>query len=216
MQESILNEEVTRTDNEISEVEPRLTGEWEVITFKIDSGAVDNVIPKEVGNALPIKETSLSKMGVNYQAANGTPIKNHGQRIIKGFIDDWTPMSISAQVADVNRPFFGISKPYGKGRNMVVFDSRGSYNVNKSSGTITPIKEKHGSYTIDLWVHNAEENQSSRNSTKKQDPRQAPAIKPTVVQNRYQAMQEEEEDENDMEVDETKRISMDFIRRALL
>ena len=77
-------DEITRVDNEINEVDKvNVRGEWEVITFKIDSGAVDNVVPKSVGDSFPIKPTTLSKQGVNYQAANGTPIKNHGQRDIK-------------------------------------------------------------------------------------------------------------------------------------
>ena len=67
-------DEITRVDNEINEVDKvNIRGEWEVITFKIDSGAVDNVVPKSVGDSFPIKPTSLSKQGVNYQAANGTP-----------------------------------------------------------------------------------------------------------------------------------------------
>ena len=83
-------------------------GEWEVITFKIDSGAVDNVIPMSVGQEFPIKPTNLSTMGVNHQAANGSPIKNHSQRNIRGFTSEWLPMTMASQVADVNRPLSSV------------------------------------------------------------------------------------------------------------
>ena len=61
-QEAPKTDEITRVDNEINAVEPQVTGEWKVITFKIDSGAVDNVILKSVGDVFPIKPTSLSKL----------------------------------------------------------------------------------------------------------------------------------------------------------
>ena len=52
-------DEITRVDNEINEVDKvNVRGEWEVITFKIDSGAVDNVVPKSVGDSFPIKPTN--------------------------------------------------------------------------------------------------------------------------------------------------------------
>ena len=62
-------------------------GKWEVIKVQIDSGAVDTVGPKEVGSGFKLKETKSSKENRNFVAANGTTIKHHGEKVIKGFTD---------------------------------------------------------------------------------------------------------------------------------
>ena len=56
-------------------------GEWEKITFVGDSGAVDHVLTKKAAEAFPVKPTAMSKAGVGFTAANGTPIKNYGARV---------------------------------------------------------------------------------------------------------------------------------------
>jgi hypothetical protein len=62
--------------NEVTNVR----GEWEVIKFKVDSGAVDWVASPEIGKAFPIAETTASQRGVKHQAANGTETQNYGER----------------------------------------------------------------------------------------------------------------------------------------
>ena len=47
----------------------------EVFPTTIDSGAVDTVGPKRVGEGFPITPTKESKMGIGYKAANGTDKK---------------------------------------------------------------------------------------------------------------------------------------------
>ena len=64
-----------------------MDGEEEVFPITIDSGAVDTVGPKRVGEGVPINPTRESRMGIGYRAANGTPIKNHGERIIEGLTE---------------------------------------------------------------------------------------------------------------------------------
>ena len=54
--------------------------------MQIDSGAVDTVGPKEIGQAFEIRETKAAKSGRNYVAANGTKINNYGEILIKGLI----------------------------------------------------------------------------------------------------------------------------------
>ena len=51
-----------------------IKGEWEKLTFTGDSGAVDHVITKDAANAFELRETSASKAGLSYRAANGSPI----------------------------------------------------------------------------------------------------------------------------------------------
>ena len=136
----------------------------------------------------------------------GPPIKNHGQRDIKGFTNEWIPMNMAVQVADVNRPLGSVHHLVKSG-NTVIFDSRGSCVINKKSGTIIPIKEKNGNFTMDLWVKKKEE----RGAAMKKE------FKPTTVSNQFGELPVTETDEeSQMEVDEFKKTSMGFIRQALL
>ena len=56
---------------------------YEKVTIIVDSGAADTVGPKKVGDELPIKPTRASKLGINYKAANGTSIRNCGERRLR-------------------------------------------------------------------------------------------------------------------------------------
>ena len=76
---------------------------FEKIRIQIDSGAVDTVGPKSIGRAFAIKDTPASKGGKNYVAANGSTIKNYGERLIKGETENGLKVSIPMQVAYVKK-----------------------------------------------------------------------------------------------------------------
>ena len=117
-------DQITETANTIDEI--KTDGEWEVIPVKLDSGAVDWVFKKETAQAFGIQETESSKNGINYAAANGTPIANYGQRLIKGFTDEFQPLELAAQVAEVRSNLAAAVKIVGAG-NRIVLDEDGSY-----------------------------------------------------------------------------------------
>ena len=54
-----------------------------MVTVTLDSGAYNTVGPRKVGSYFPIKPTEASQTGKHFSAANGTVIKNYGQRVIK-------------------------------------------------------------------------------------------------------------------------------------
>ncbi len=56
--------------------------------MQIESGAIDAVGPKEIAKALEMKETEMSKRGIGCVAANGSSIKNHGDKKIAGYTND--------------------------------------------------------------------------------------------------------------------------------
>jgi hypothetical protein len=135
-------------------------GEWEVIKCKVDSGAVDWVTSPEVGAAFQMKASTASKNGVNYKAANGTLIKNYGERVIQGLTEDWSNVEVAMQVADVKSTLGSVWRITQAG-NKVVFGDEGGLNYieNKQSGKKTWLNEVNGSYEFDLWVA-AKANQS--------------------------------------------------------
>ena len=126
-------------DKRINEVLPnndKYKG-WERARIHIDPGAVDIVGPKSVGCAFPTKETRASKAGNNYIAANGSPIKNYGERLIKGETENSITVSMPIQIADVKRTLMSTHKMNQTGMK-VVLDGINSYFIEKKTGKSTP------------------------------------------------------------------------------
>ena len=107
--------------------------------------------PKSVGKAFKIKETPASRSGKNYVAANGSVIKNYGERLIKGETENGLRVSMPIQVADVKDVLMSTHRMNETGLK-VVLDGESSFFVEKSSGTSTPIKYENGRYFFDIWV----------------------------------------------------------------
>ena len=69
---------IKKGKGEVNEV--RVLPGWERVRVQIDSGAIDTVGPKEIAKAFEMKETEMSKRGIGYVAANGSSIKNYGEK----------------------------------------------------------------------------------------------------------------------------------------
>ena len=67
------------TINSVTERNDRTRSGKELLAF-VDSGAVDNVLPKSVCTEYLLETTSKSQSGVGFEGANGSHIKHHGQR----------------------------------------------------------------------------------------------------------------------------------------
>ena len=124
---------------------------WEKMSIKIDSGAIDTCVPPSVGQAFKIQESHMSKNQATYRAANGTTIKNHGQRSISALDESWSPFKINAQVADVSTPLASVYQMCKSG-NIVAFNSQGGAIINPTTGKKIPIKLRNGSYEMDMWM----------------------------------------------------------------
>ena len=106
---------------------------------------------------------------------------------MSGFTGSWLPFNITAQVAGVKSPLGSVYHMIKAG-NRLVFDSEGSFMVNKTSGQTQEITERAGSFEIDLWV---QQGQSGAEHS----------VTPT--HNKYGALEPVEED-----------VSMGFIRQV--
>ena len=113
---------------EVNEVTPG----WERVRVQIDSGAIDTVGPKEIAGAFKMRETEMSKKGIGYVAANGSGIKNHGEKLIAGYTDEGESISMKVQCADVKKVLCSVHK-MNLGGNVVVLDGGRSYMQNKES-----------------------------------------------------------------------------------
>ena len=144
---------VDQWDGSLDQITERYEG-WERIPLKIDSGAVDTVIPKNVAASVPLVETERSRAGTGFRAANGTHIKHYGQRNIDGFGDQYQGINMKAQVAEVRSSLGSVSQMVRAG-NRVHFEAGNCYVQHIASGKITPIEEKDGMYEIGIWVQSA-------------------------------------------------------------
>ena len=128
---------------------------WERIAVQIDSGAVDTVGPKEIAGAFDMKETVMSKKGIGFVAANGSSIKNYGEKRIAGYTDDGEGVSLKIQCADVRSVLGSVHKMH-LGGNVVALDGDRSYTQNKETRRRTRIVYDQGKYVMRVWVPSKE------------------------------------------------------------
>ena len=58
--------------------------DFETLTVTVDSGAYNAVGPVQVATHFKVEPTKASQSGQHYRAANGSMIRNSGQRIVSG------------------------------------------------------------------------------------------------------------------------------------
>ena len=149
--------EVGAGGHEVNEV-PKLNQDtkFEVISVTVDSGAYNTVGPPKVGTYFNVTPTEASAQGKHYRAANGSVIRNHGQRVITGRTDEDTLVSMPIQVADVSK-VLGSVREMVKAGNRVVFDEDSNGNCIsflecKATNVKTAIKERNGTCQFDIRV----------------------------------------------------------------
>ena len=142
----------------------RFQGAWERVPVTVDSGAIDSVMPKKVASGVKIRETAASRQGLTYRAANGTAIKNEGERALEGYTGEGNRANMTMQVAEVTKPL-GSVRAMVKAGNMVVFDDGDSYIVNKATGVKTVIEDRNGAFVFDIWVPKGNDEQRQQTNT---------------------------------------------------
>ena len=109
-------------------------GGFEEIELAVDSGATETVIGERMLGSI---KASTGRKGVRYETATGDIVGNLGQKDFVAITDD-TAMtrSMTAQVAEgVTKGLLSVVKAMDAG-NRVVFDSDGSYIVDKQTGDV--------------------------------------------------------------------------------
>ena len=133
--------------------------------MKIDSGAVDTVMPPSMAKYFPLEETERSKRGEGYLAANNSVIPHYGMRKLRGQSDAYRPMTMIAQVAGVKSALVSVHRLLEAG-NRVHFERGNCYVEHVKSRARTDIAEKDGTFEVGFWVPKAQENQNDRGTMK--------------------------------------------------
>ena len=111
-------------------------------------------MPPTVANYFKIQQTPLSRSGPGFRAANGSPIKHLGQRVLKGWGDNFQSLSLTAQVAEVSTTLGSVNQMLKAG-NRVHFEAGNSYIEHVRTGRRTKIEEKNGTFEVGVWVPRA-------------------------------------------------------------
>ena len=135
---------------------------YEVITVTADSGAADHVAPKNVATHIRTQETSASRQGMKYVAANGHRIANEGQKAVRGLTSEGIPLNMVWQVAEVKRPLASIGRICDAG-NTAIFTQHGGHIVPEQAlsktlevlekrGESLRLEREGGVYNFKMWI----------------------------------------------------------------
>ena len=61
--------------------------DWERVEATVDSGTIDHVGPKTIGEAFPVRGSDKSRAGFKYRVANGEIVSNEGKKWLEGYSD---------------------------------------------------------------------------------------------------------------------------------
>ena len=122
---------------------------YEEIELAVDSGATETVIGEAMLDSI---STKAGRKGVRYENATGDIVQNLGQKEFVAVTDDTEMVrSMTAQVAEgVTKGLLSVIKSMDAG-NRIVFDSEGSYILDKETGEWTSMYMKDGLMQVKLW-----------------------------------------------------------------
>ena len=126
-------------------------GKWQKIGLAMDAGAAEMAIPHDLVTDHDIKETEMSIAGVCYASATGQPIPNLGEQRLPLMTDEGTLRGMKFQAAPAARPLGSVKRMCEAG-HQVVFDSDGSYVMNRRTGDINWMRGEIWNFLPDLWV----------------------------------------------------------------
>ena len=142
--------------NGLATVEPGNLGAvtespWEQVTFAVDSGASETVIPDNLLESIPLQPSESAKRGVQYEVANGERLPNLGEKTLMGVTEqEGLHKTIKAQVCPVNKPLLSVHRLVQAG-NTVVFSPQGAFIRDAAGGDIW-LEEGGGMYHLRIWV----------------------------------------------------------------
>ena len=123
---------------------------WTRVSMAVDSGACDSVAdPSQV--PCEVKETEASRRGQQFASATGEPIPNLGEMMMPMLTREGSLRNMRVQAAPVTKPLASVMRIVQAGHT-VVFDSEGSFILNKTSGERNMLREEDGNYMLDVWV----------------------------------------------------------------
>ena len=121
------------------------------LTITIDSGAAESVVGAGMAPTIPTTTSPGSIAGVEYVAANGSRMKNQGQKHIPVFTEAGQRCRLRMQVTDVKKPLLSVSRICDTGHR-VIFDKQGGYIEANDTGERFNFIRENGVYRMRVKV----------------------------------------------------------------
>ena len=129
---------------------------WELINIIVDSGACDTVLPSMMLSSIRTESIEASKVGEEYEVANGHAILNEGQkRCIMMTPGSTEPKGIFFQVSDVRKPLMSVGSMAGSGFECLLSKTGGFMRI-VDSGEMIPPTRRGNLYHLRAWVKGAD------------------------------------------------------------
>ena len=131
--------------------------EWEPLPYPIivDSGASASTLPKEWCKHVKLWETTESRNGQSFNAANGDVIPNLGRRSVTLMTKEGAVRDMKFEVCSVTRALGSVSQMCRAGHRVVFnppWNFEGSYIEHIETGQKMWLIERDGIYLLDVRV----------------------------------------------------------------
>lgn len=124
-----------------------VNNEQKSIWITVDSGASENVIAEKMAPMTKTRPSRGSQSGVQYVTANGSCVKNQGEKHLKVVTQEGQKCTINMQVTDVQKPLMSVSRICDAGHR-VVFTKEGGYIENLMDGKRTTFPRVDNVYRL--------------------------------------------------------------------
>ena len=116
-------------------------------------------MPPAVGREYQVEDSSGSKNGDAYMAANGGLLPNLGQKLIPVMTKEGTVRGYMSQCADVTTTLQSVNHLNRTGHG-VWLDGNESFMINKVTGEANRIDHDGKDFTMEMWIIPPDELQS--------------------------------------------------------
>ena len=145
-----------KTENRFNELKEKeteinnLTGAWEPITLTIDSGAGNNVAPKNAFPWIKLQENDDSRSGRFYTTANGKRVYVMGEKVVTIKTMEGVIKKMKFQIADVTRILASVGKITGAGNEVLMQKNGGK--IKDTNGKDTEMEIENGVYVVKGFI----------------------------------------------------------------
>ena len=124
------------------------------MTFLVDSGASDTVVPPTVCASAQLHMTA--KVGTEYEVADGGVVENLGEKRCLMKVNQSTSSaeatSMVFQVVDVSKPLLSVCKVCQAGHQVVFGKDESAIWVGGDSKNKIPLRNNAGTFELDCWI----------------------------------------------------------------
>ena len=125
------------------------------LEITVDSGASENVMGPSMAPTIPISTSPGSRAGVEYLAANGTTMRNQGEKIVPVITQNGIMCDLKMQITDVKRPLMSVARICDAGHR-ITFDSSGGVIESLDSCVKVPFNRVNNVYRLCVQVDDKE------------------------------------------------------------